>query len=52
MMGAKEDREMANNEKMEKPERLGIVGNLVLHSQFILIGMLVVGAVILKVVYK
>lgn len=43
---------MAKNEKMEKPERVGIVGNLVLHSQFILIGLLVIGAAVLKVIYE
>lgn len=31
------------------PARIGFVGNLILHSQFILIGLLVLGAVLLKV---
>ncbi len=51
MTRAKGDGEMAANNKMEKPERLGLLGNLALHSQFILIGLLVLGAVVLKVLY-
>ena len=43
---------MAINDETKKPERLGILGNLALHSQFILIGVLVIGAVILKIMYK
>lgn len=34
-----------------EPVRLGVLGTLVLHSQFILIGLLVLGAVILKALY-
>ena len=33
-------------------ERLGLVGTLVLHSQFILIALLVAAAVVLKVLYE
>lgn len=37
---------------VRRPERLGIVGTLVLHSQFILIGILVIGAAVLTIVHK
>jgi hypothetical protein len=35
----------------KQPERLGIVGTLVLHSQFILIGILVIGAAVLTILH-
>lgn len=43
---------MAADERAEKPERLGLLGNLALHSQFILIGLLIIGAVMLKLMHK
>jgi len=36
----------------EKGERLGLLGTLVLHSQFILIALLVGAAIVLKILYK
>ena len=35
-----------------KGERLGLLGTLVLHSQFILIALLVGAAIVLKILYK